>query len=200
LQQLNQPRAATEIDFRHEETLNRIYLDQYAGLQRYAFTFVQDAALSEEMVHQVFLKLLERHAPLIIHTSVKSYLYRAVYHECLNSLKQQKVRQNFSSAHSAEPTHTETPAAKLQYTELETQVQAAIGDLPEQCRTIFQLSRFEELKYQEIAAQLGLSVKTVETQMSRALKKLRISLADYLPLLLAILIKLFTLLIHCHDG
>lgn len=200
MQQLNQPGGATEIDFRHEETLNRIYLDQYAGLHRYAFTFVQDAALAEEMVHQVFLKLLERDAPLIIHTSVKSYLYRAVYHECLNSLKQQKVRQSFSSAHSAEPTHTETPATKLQYTELETQVHAAISDLPEQCRTIFQLSRFEELKYHEIAAQLGLSVKTVETQMSRALKKLRISLADYLPLLLAILIKLFTLLIHRHDG
>jgi RNA polymerase sigma-70 factor (ECF subfamily) len=200
LQPLNQYNNTTEIDFGHEETLNRIYLEQYAGLHRYAFTFVQDAALAEEMVHQVFLKLLERRAPLVIHTSVKSYLYRSVYHECLNSLKQQKVRQNVPLDNGIEPAHNETPAARLQYTELETEVHAAISNLPEQCRTIFQLSRFEELKYHEIATQLGLSVKTVETQMSRALKKLRISLAGYLPLLLAALITLFTLLIHRHDG
>ncbi len=201
MQQINPPGSATEIDFRDEETLNRIYLELYAGLHRYAFTFVQDAALAEEMVHQVFLKLLERSTPLVIHTSIKSYLYRAVYHECLNSLKQQKTRQNISiDATLAEPVNTETPAAKLHYTELETQVHAAIGQLPEQCRTIFQLSRFDELKYHEIATQLEISVKTVETQMSRALKKLRISLADYLPLLAPALTKLFTLLLHRHDG
>jgi RNA polymerase sigma-70 factor (ECF subfamily) len=199
LQPFNQHNSTIEIDFGHEDTLNRIYLEQYAGLHRYAFTFVQDATMAEEMVHQVFLKLLERKEPLIIHTSVKSYLYRSVYHECLNSLKQQKVRQTIRLDNFTDAAHTETPAAKLQYNELETQVHAAIGDLPEQCRTIFQLSRFEELKYHEIAAQLGLSVKTVETQMSRALKKLRISLADYLPLLVAALITLFTLLIHRHD-
>ncbi|WP_342644827.1 RNA polymerase sigma-70 factor [Mucilaginibacter sp. CSA2-8R] len=199
MQQINPHNSATEIDFRQEETLNSIYLGQYAGLHRYAFTFMQDAALAEEMVHHVFLKLLERDTPLVIHTSLKSYLYRSVYHECLNSLKQQKPRQNFNTGTAAEPEHTETPAAKLQYTELETQVHAAIGNLPEQCRTIFQLSRFEELKYHEIATRLGLSIKTVETQMSRALKKLRISLADYLPLLAPALTKLFTLLIHRHD-
>ncbi len=199
MQPISQHDNTTEIDFRHEDTQNSIYLELYAGLHRYAFTFVQDTALAEEMVHQVFLKLLERQAPIIIHTSVKSYLYRSVYHECLNHLKQQKTRQVVQLDNLTDATHTETPVAKLQYNELETQVHAAISDLPEQCRTIFQLSRFEELKYHQIATQLGLSVKTVETQMSRALKKLRISLADYLPLLVAALITLFTLLIHRHD-
>ena len=66
-------------------------------------------------------------------------------------------------------------------------LQKAINALPESCRTIFQLSRFEELKYAEIAAQLGISVKTVEAQMSKALKRLRIQLADYLPLILWLL-------------
>ncbi len=199
MQPTNQHNNTTEIDFGHEDTLNRIYLELYAGLHRYAFTFVQDAALAEEMVHQVFLKLLERQTPIMIHTSVKSYLYRSVYHECLNHLKQQKTRQTIHLDNLHDAAHTETPAAKLQYTEFETQVHAAINDLPEQCRTVFQLSRFEELKYHEIATQLGLSVKTVETQMSRALKKLRVNLADYLPLLVAALITLFTLLIHHHD-
>ena len=199
MQPTNQHSNTTEINFSDEETLNRIYLEQYAGLHRYAFTFVQDAALAEEMVQQVFLKLLERQAPLIIHTSVKSYLYRSVYHECLNHLKQHKTRQTIRLDTLTDAAHTETPAAKIQYTELETRVHTAIGELPEQCRTIFQLSRFEELKYHEIATQLGLSIKTVETQMSRALKKLRVSLADYLPLLVAALITLFTLLIHRHD-
>jgi RNA polymerase sigma-70 factor (ECF subfamily) len=67
--------------------------------------------------------------------------------------------------------------------ELEQQLAIAIGKLPEQCRIIFKMSRFDELKYQEIADQLGLSVKTIENQIGKALKILRIELADYLPIL-----------------
>jgi RNA polymerase sigma-70 factor (ECF subfamily) len=71
--------------------------------------------------------------------------------------------------------------------ELEEQLRIVINELPEQCRTVFQLSRFDGLKYTEIADQLGLSVRTVETQIRRALKKLRVQLADYFPLLMLIL-------------
>ena len=73
--------------------------------------------------------------------------------------------------------------------ELEKQISKALDELPEQCRTIFQMSRFEELKYQEIANKLGLSIKTVENQMGKALKILRLKLADYLPFLIAILLE-----------
>ena len=64
----------------------------------------------------------------------------------------------------------------------------ALKELPEQCRTVFQMSRFEELKYREIADRLGISVKTVENQMGKALKILRVKLVEYLPILLSLLI------------
>lgn len=171
--------------------LDSLYLNYYGVLKRYAFTMLNDHVAAEEMVQQVFFKILERKKPIIIHTSVKAYLYRSVNNECLNYIKHQKVRKGFE-IHSNQVMKDQNtgPAAGLQLKELEQQLRKAINDLPEQCRTVFQLSRFEELKYAEIASQLGLSIKTVETQMSRALKKLRIQLADYLPLLIGLLIKI----------
>ena len=87
-------------------------------------------------------------------------------------------------------TSNDPAAKKILLSELEMRLNNAINDLPEQCRIIFQMSRFEELKYQEIADRLGLSVKTVENQMGKALKVLREKLSDYLPLLLLILLNL----------
>ena len=75
--------------------------------------------------------------------------------------------------------------------ELDGHIQRALNDLPQQCRIIFQLSRFENLKYKEIAGQLNLSVKTVENQMGKALKILRVKLAEFLPVILILLARLY---------
>jgi RNA polymerase sigma-70 factor (ECF subfamily) len=77
---------------------------------------------------------------------------------------------------------------KILVKELEEKIRDAMNALPQQCRTIFQLSRFEGLKYQEIADQLGISIKTVENQMGKALKQLRVKLIDYLPVFLLALL------------
>ncbi|WP_254070772.1 RNA polymerase sigma-70 factor [Pedobacter sp. L105] len=181
-----------------EPEFDRMYLDHYHALFQYAFTMLHDDIMAEEMVHLVFLKLLEKNGPIAIHTSLKAYLYRSVNNECLNFIKHQKVKRAFEvKAIKTMNSKTETPLGKFQYEELEQQLKNAISELPEQCRTIFQMSRFEELKYAEIANQLGLSIKTVETQMSRALKKLRIRLADYLPIIVwQLLLSLFYLIKH----
>ncbi|NVM66754.1 RNA polymerase sigma-70 factor (ECF subfamily) [Mucilaginibacter sp. SG538B] len=171
---------------------DEIYLTYFDALHRYAYTIVQNEIVAEEMVHQMFWKILERSEGLKVHTSLKAYLYRSVHHECLNYLKHQKVRQNYESHSMAEETAPEEDAShQLQYRELVQNLEKAINGLPEQCRTIFQLSRFEDLKYSEIANQLGLSIKTVETQMSRALKKLRIQLAEYLPFIAWLFVNFF---------
>lgn len=167
-----------------DQNFDDIYTAHYAALHQYAYTLLSDRALAEEMVHQVFLKILEKGGQINVHTSLKAYLYRAVHNECLNYFKHQKVKQaHHVYATTAYGVAAESPSGSMQYKELEKQLHAAINELPEQCRTIFQLSRFEELKYAEIALQLGISIKTVEGQMSKALKRLRIQLADYLPLL-----------------
>lgn len=187
INQVNEHLAANGNDW------DKIYLDNFPALYNYAFTIVNNATLAEEMIHQVFLKILERNEPVTIHTSLKAYMYRSVHNECLNHLKHQKVKQAWQAdAVNNMKAPTENSSGKLQYQELEQRLRKAINELPEQCRTIFQLSRFEELRYTEIATQLGLSVKTVENQMSKALKRLRIRLADFLPLIFWILFNMLS--------
>jgi RNA polymerase sigma-70 factor (ECF subfamily) len=84
----------------------------------------------------------------------------------------------------------DSAAKKVLAGELEKKLRKALNELPEQCRIIFQLSRFEELRYREIAEKLGISVKTVENQMGKALKLLRVKLVDFLPLLLLSLLNI----------
>ncbi|MGV3706350.1 MAG: RNA polymerase sigma-70 factor [Arcticibacter sp.] len=171
------------------QSFDQIYLENFRTLHRYAYTLLRDKELAEEMVHQVFLKILERAVPLDIHTSLKAYLLRAVNNECLNYIKHQKVRQTHQSyTATVMRDQVEHPSNRLAYQELELHVEKAINDLPEQCRTVFQLSRFEELKYAEIADQLGISAKTVEAHMSKALKRLRLELVDYLHLIMLMLV------------
>jgi len=88
------------------------------------------------------------------------------------------------------PNDKEKASEKVSIRELETKLGQAMNQLPEQCRTIFQLSRFEELKYREIADKLGLSIKTVEVQMGKALKLMRLQLLDYLTVLVVIFLHL----------
>lgn len=170
-----------------QQSLDKVYLEYYRGLHHYAYTILNDNILAEDMVHQVFFKILDKNESINIHTSLKAYLYRSVNNECLNYLKHRNVRNNYEK-NMAITEVSDSSYSKVFYSELESRLKKAINELPEQCRTIFQLSRYEDLKYNEIAIQLGLSIKTVETQMSRALKKLRVQLTDYLPLYIWILV------------
>lgn len=176
-----------------DQSFDQIYLDHYPALHHYAYTMINDTAAADEMVQDVFLKILERPKPVMIHTSLKAYLYKSVYNECMNYFKHHKVKQKYQSQIFYEmDKYAEHPLNKLQYREFEQHLKKAINNLPEQCRTVFQLSRFEELKYAQIATQLGISIKTVDNQMCKALKKLRVQLADYLPVMIWILIKILS--------
>lgn len=176
----------------NEEVFESVFKQHFNSLHAYAFTILKDAVSAEEVVQSLFLKLWERKDALNIQTSVKSYLYRATYNDCMNILKHLQVRQKHQDHVSYfHDRTTENASSKLQENELKNELQKALKLLPEKCRTIFQMSRFEELKYQEIADQLDISIKTVENQMGKALKILRHALADYLPLLVYCLLYLF---------
>jgi RNA polymerase sigma-70 factor (ECF subfamily) len=149
---------------------------------------MKDDELAEEIVQNVFCRIWEKRSQLKTDGSLKSYLYRSVHNESLNYIKQQKNRANLQVYYGGKNEETSAQASeKVMVTELETHIQQALNELPEQCRTIFQLSRFEQLKYQQIADQLNLSIKTVENQMGKALKILRVKLAEFLALVLYIL-------------
>lgn len=170
-----------------EPTFEQVFKTHYKNLFAYAITILKSEAAAEEIVQNVFLRLWEKKLLLPPGVQLKPYLYRAVHNESLNYIKHEKVKSRYQLYAVGRNDEQEQPASKKVMTaELERNIQDALNELPEQCRTIFQLSRFEELKYREIADQLGISVKTVENQMGKALKLLRTKLAEFLPLLLFI--------------
>lgn len=164
-----------------------LFKGYYRRLCSYANTLLNDPDESEEVVQQTFIQLWERRTALEINLSIQAYLFKAVRNSSLNKIKHGKVRQMYAAEMSARSAKSE-PASQMTFqNELQKQIHQAIESLPEQCRIIFKLSRFEELKYVEIADHMGISIKTVENQMGKALKIMREKLKDYLPLLLFVL-------------
>jgi len=160
-----------------EAAYERVFKTHYKNLHAYAFTMLKDEDEAEEMVQQVFFKLWERSESLSFSGSIAAYLYRAVHNESLNFLKHQKVKTSHQLhvAYSMK-NKSEQASGKLTTKELDKKFREALNELPEQCRTVFQLSRFEEMKYKEIADKLDISIKTVENHMGKALKLLRTKL------------------------
>jgi len=160
----------------------------YQPLCNYAYTFTQDRDEAEEVVQSTFLSIWEKYKTLEIHTAMKPYLYAMVRNSCLNIIKHEKIKQkHIQSEMVLGERSSESVTHTVLAIELDERIQQALEKLPEQCRLIFKLSRFEDLKYAEIAEHLGLSVKTVENQMGKALKIMREQLKDYLPLLLVLM-------------
>lgn len=161
-----------------------LFRTHYPSLCRFAGTYLQDPDWAEEVVQAAFIGIWEKKTEIHIDTSIKAYLYRTVRNSCLNELKHERVKQAYQAKQAALDEPFSSPADHLTLEgELESKIHQAIAKLPEQCRLIFTMSRFEELKYQEIADQLGISVKTVENQMGKALKLMRGYLKEYLPLI-----------------
>ena len=160
----------------------------YQPLCNYAHTFVQDKDEAEEIVQSTFLSVWEKKEITEIRTGIKPYLYAMVRNACLNLIKHEKIKQKHVASELVMAERSvESVSRTVMATELETRISEAMEKLPEQCRLIFKLSRFEELKYAEIAEQLDLSVKTVENQMGKALKIMREQLKDYLPVLIVLM-------------
>ena len=163
----------------------QLFKSHFKALHAYANVILKDEDDADEIVQNIFLKFWEKRNLLNVQTSLKAYLYKCVYHDSLNFLKHRKIKIKYKDFAAYTMNEEHLPASsKVEMTELEYNLGLALNELPEQCRTIFQMSRFEELKYREIAERLGLSIKTIENQMGKALRILRLELADFLPLIL----------------
>lgn len=169
-------------DVRSFERVFNLYAED---LVRYATTIVKDPDDAEDIVQHLFVSIWEKKGIPEISTSLKSYLYRSIHNTSLNKLKQIKVKESYV-AHINYVSDGLTSGANALVEQKETAaiIEQAMNELPEQCRKIFSMSRMEQLKYQEIADQLGLSVKTVENQMGKALKHMRERLKDYIVILI----------------
>lgn len=185
--ELENESVTTLLGKRDEIAFEQVFKTHFKRLHAYAFTLLQNETEAEEIVQQVFFKLWDRNESLSISGSVTAYLYRAVHNESLNHIKHQKVK----TSHQLQVAYrmkneSEQPGKKLLGRELEKKIHEALNELPEQCRTIFQMSRFDDMKYREIADKLDISVKTVENQMGKALKLMRAKLVDFLTFILII--------------
>jgi len=160
----------------------------YPKLCAYAHKFVHDKNDSEEIVQELFCNLWKNHHGIDETQSLNSYLFTSVKNRCLNLLESRKSRSNHAEVlwylYVAKSTERNDAFQQLIASDLEKDLTTALGHLPKECKKIFELSRFEGLKYQEIAQRLNISIKTVETQMSRALTRLRLELKEHITILL----------------
>jgi RNA polymerase sigma-70 factor (ECF subfamily) len=146
----------------------------YRRLCAVVYAFVDSAETAEEIVQDLFLKIWRQRESLQITESLQAYLYQAARNASLNHLKHRRIESRWSERVRAEDPPV-APGAddELAEGELSRAIAAGIAALPERCRLVFTMSRHQGLSYAEIANTLGISVKTVEAQMGRALKSLR---------------------------
>jgi RNA polymerase sigma-70 factor (ECF subfamily) len=151
-----------------------LFRKYYTPLSRFAFKLNGSEAAAEEAVQEVFINLWEHRHHLEVSKSILSYLFQAVRNRVYEQFRKSKTRTKYEEEYVANvPEHEESQENDLSSYEIACLVWAAVEQLPEKCKEIFQLSRDEGLTYNEIAAHLNISSKTVENQMGIAFKKLR---------------------------
>jgi RNA polymerase sigma-70 factor (ECF subfamily) len=180
------------VDFSSPAAFEQLFRSQYSRLCSYANLFLSDPDAAEDVVQEVFFKLWKNRDELVITSTVKSYLFRAVRNGCMNVIDHISIREAHKLINEEDMKESESHLIdEAIVSELEQRIRETIDQLPPERRKIFVMSRYEGLKYREIADRLNISVKTVENQMYQALQFLRTRLADYLPLLLIIFKGLF---------
>jgi RNA polymerase sigma-70 factor (ECF subfamily) len=151
--------------------------------------YVKDHDVAREIVQDAFITLWEKRTTIDISRPVKSYLTTMIHNKCQNWLRDnKKFNTDLLEIENLLELSEVVNVDYLIHEELSAAIQRAIDDLPEKCREIFLLNRYENLKYNEIATKLDISQKTVEAQMSKALQHMRIRLSEYLPVSLVLVI------------
>lgn len=178
---LPQNRNFNQVDF------ERLFKTEFKGLCFYALRYTKDFEISREIVQDSFATLWEKRSLIDPVKPVKSYLSTIVRNRCLNYLRDhRKFNHELLVIEGVSGNEEYEERDLLIEAEIRNKIQEGIRELPEKCREIFMMNRMDHMKYKEIAIQLGISVKTVETQMSKALQFLRIKLGEYLTSLVVL--------------
>jgi RNA polymerase sigma-70 factor (family 1) len=157
-----------------------LFRSSYISLVRYAKTLIKDPDTAEEIIQDLFVRLWQDREKLNIESSLNGYLFRAVHNKCLHYIEHRKVMDRHAGEMSLrQQEDQQSPSDILLYKELQAKIAAILDRLPERCGKIFYMSRFEGLKYTEIAEKLSVSIKTVESNMGRALKEFRKELTEH---------------------
>lgn len=180
-----------------KETFREIFLEYYQPLFHLSRHYLDDEDEAKSIVQEAFMKLWEIRNDLDSNSNLKNFLYTLVKNNCLNIIKRKQIilkhheKIRWMELHYQYESLSRIGNDYLEFGELKEKIDAAISHLPEHCRMVFEMSRFEELKNREIAEKLGVTQKTVEAHLTKALKILRKELKDYLPVILS-----FSKLLH----
>ncbi len=169
---LNEPSSA-------ESAAEALFKKYYSDVCYAVYRIIPDVARSEDIAQEVFLEIWRKKDTLNIKTSVKAYLKRAGVNKALNYIRANKVKFEDDDSYEMQTLSIRDHSSDIEAQDLQNIVDEAIESLPPKCRTVFSLSRFEELSYKEIAEKLDISVKTVENQIGKALKILRLAVEAY---------------------
>jgi RNA polymerase sigma-70 factor (ECF subfamily) len=179
-----------------EPSFESVYRYFYPRLNYFAKQYLLDAEASRSIVQDVFTELWDKRITLHKDTNLSAWLFTVTKNKSLKAISQLKSRQkydNYIKSRQLEINYkslSDFDTSNLMFDELQTVIESALEKLSPACRKIFEMSRFEEKKNREIAEKLNLSIKTVEAQITKALRSLKTDLKDFLPL--------FYILFHLH--
>lgn len=160
-----------------------LFRKYWRPLYEAAFRVLLDEQRCEDIVQEVFMQLWDKRKTLQIHTSFKSYLYSIVRYRVFYELSESRCRAELFE-NIPDRISNETPETVVTYSETERLVMTAVERLPQRCKAVYTLSRVEELSQKEIAERLGISIKTVENQITKALRAIRVVVQGLLSVLL----------------
>lgn len=171
-----------------EAAFERVFRAHFKSLCIYANMRLRDTEAAREVVQDLFCSLWEKHSEIQIHTSIQSYLYKAVHNACLNYIKHEKVKEKSRQHFLSQPILMEGEGEQeIETADLEQVIRTTLDSLPEKTKQIFEMVRFREKKYREVAEELDISQKTVEAHMTMALRSLRTALQKFMPLWIILL-------------
>lgn len=168
-----------------ERAFESLFRSYYKTLCYFSHKIVKDAIVAEEIVQDIFYNIWEKHGTLDLNTSVKSYLFKSAHNNSLKYLRHQKivvgyedrVKATLEASYDLQENYAEVG-------EIMHIIKQTLDQVPDRSREIFNLNRNEGLKYQEIADQLNVSIKTVEAHMTSVLKLFRENLKEYLTIIM----------------
>ncbi len=163
----------------NKKAFDALFRKYYTQLVRFAIAYVHDGTIAEEMVQDVFIRIWENAPCTDIETSVQAYLHTSVRNQALNYLKHTEVKKRHEQEQVKQAEVLDEFPGSVNMGFFQEVLAKAIGNLPDKCREIFEMAKFQGLSYDEIAEYLQVSGKTVENQMGIALKKLRENMLPY---------------------
>jgi RNA polymerase sigma-70 factor (ECF subfamily) len=164
-----------------QSAFTTIFSTYYRDLVIFANSFTKQIEVSEEIVQEVFVNFWDSRNQIFIKTSLKSYLLKTVQNRCIDWLRHLKIRDKYSGMVLDNAILMENDTENyIFHSELEKDLYKALGELPAELSKTFKMSRIDGIKYQEIAEELGVSVRTIEVRVAKVLTLLHEKLRDYL--------------------